>query len=73
MGNNPSMTQDSVTCASKPKANLGLCISGRTQAGNSQYNSIEKSAALGVGGTYIDTVDLACSQYLCPEIGRAHV
>ena len=68
MGNNPSMTQDSVTCASKPKANLGLCISGRTQAGNSQYNSIEKSAALGVGGTYIDTVDLACSQYLCPVV-----
>lgn len=68
IGNNPSMQQDPVTCASKPRANIGLCASGRNQAGNVQINRIERDATISLGGTYIDTVDLACTQYLCPII-----
>ena len=68
IGNNPSMLQDSVTCASKPNANIALCGSGRAQSGNVQINGIEKSAALAIGATYIDTVDWACTQYLCPIV-----
>ena len=68
IGNNPSMQQDPVTCASKPKANIGLCTSGRNLAGNVQINRIEKDATINSGGTYIDTVDFACSQYLCPIV-----
>lgn len=68
IGNNPSMLQDSVACASKPNANLALCGSGRAQAGNVQINGIERDAAQAVGATYIDTVDWACTQYLCPVV-----
>lgn len=68
IGNNPSMQQDPATCASRPKANIALCASGRSQAGNLKFNEIEKSAAQAVGATYIDTVDYACTQYLCPVV-----
>jgi hypothetical protein len=68
IGNNPSMLEDSVNCASKPRANTALCGAGRSQAGNVKINSVEKSAAESLGVTYIDTVDLACTQYLCPII-----
>jgi hypothetical protein len=68
IGNNPSMQQDSVTCASKPRANLALCGAGRSQAGNERINAIEESAAASLGATFIDTVDLACSNYLCPIV-----
>ena len=68
IGNNPSMQQDSVACASKPRANLALCGAGRSQAGNGKINAIEKGAAVALGATFIDTVDLACTNYLCPIV-----
>jgi hypothetical protein len=68
LSNNPSMQQDSVTCASKPRANLALCGAGRSQAGNEKINAIEENAATSLGATFIDTVDLACSDYLCPIV-----
>lgn len=68
LSNNPSMQQDSVTCASKPRANIALCGSGRAQAGNGKINAIEESATKVLGGTFIDTVDLACTDYLCPIV-----
>lgn len=68
IGNNPSMLEDSATCASKPGANIALCGAGRNQAGNIKINAIEKSAAESLEITYIDTVDLACTQYLCPIV-----
>lgn len=68
ISNNPSMQQDSVACASKPRANLALCGAGRSQAGNEKINAIEESATTSVGATFIDTVDLACSDYLCPVV-----
>lgn len=66
LGNNPSMQQDSVACASKPRVNIALCSSSRTQAGNVQINRIEEESAKKIGATFIDTVDLACDDYLCP-------
>jgi hypothetical protein len=68
ISNNPSMQQDSVACASKPNANIGLCSSGRNQAGNVQINRIEEEAAKALGATFIDAVDLACTDYLCPVV-----
>lgn len=68
ISNNPSMQQDSVTCASKPRINLALCGAGRTQAGNEKVNAIEESATNSLGATFIDAVDLACSEYLCPVV-----
>ncbi len=68
ISNNPSMQQDSVACASKPNANLGLCASGRNQAGNVQINRIEEEAAKSIGAIFIDAVDLACTDYLCPVV-----
>lgn len=66
IGNNPSMQQDSVTCASKPRVDVTQCASARNQAGNVRINKIEADSAKRIGATYIDTVDLACSEYLCP-------
>lgn len=68
ISNNPSMQQDSVACASKPRANLALCGAGRSQAGNVKINEIEESATNSLGATFIDSVDLACSDYLCPVV-----
>ncbi len=68
LSNNPSMQQDSVTCASKPRANIALCAAGRSQAGNVQINRIEAEAAKKVGATFVDTINLACNQYLCPIV-----
>lgn len=68
LSNNPSMQQDSVACASKPKSNIALCGAGRNQAGNVRINSIEESAAKSLGAVFVNTVDLACTQYLCPII-----
>ena len=68
IGNNPSLTQDPVDCASKPKVNLALCSAGRMQADNAKFNSIEAKAAKSVGATYIDTVEWACTASLCPVV-----
>lgn len=68
ISNNPSMQQDSVACASKPRANLALCGAGRAQAGNVRINNIEENAANSLGATFIDAVDLACTEYLCPIV-----
>ena len=68
LSNNPSMQQDSVACASKPGANIALCGAGRAIAGNVQINQIERDATTAAGATFIDTVDWACTQYLCPIV-----
>jgi hypothetical protein len=68
IGNNPSLTQDPVDCASKPRVNLALCSAGRTQADNAKFNGIEAKAIKSVGGTYIDTVAWACTASLCPIV-----
>lgn len=68
IGNNPSMQQDSVTCASKPRVDITQCTSARNQAGNVRINKIEADAAMRIKATFIDTVDLACSDYLCPIV-----
>ena len=68
VGNNPSLTQDPVDCASKPNVTLSLCTAGRTQADNAKYNAIEAKAAKAVGATYIDTVAWACTDSLCPIV-----
>ena len=68
VGNNPSLSQDPVDCASKPNVSLALCSSGRTQADNARYNNIEAKAAKAVGATYIDTVAWACTDSLCPIV-----
>lgn len=68
IGNNPSLSEDPVSCASRPKVNIVLCASGRTQADNARYNKIEQSAAIAIGGTYIDTVPWACTSILCPIV-----
>ena len=68
LGNNPSLTQDPIDCASKPNVSLALCSAGRTQADNAKYNSIEAKATKAVGGTYIDTVAWACTDSLCPIV-----
>lgn len=68
ISNNPSMQQDSVACASKPRVNLALCSAGRSQVGNVKINEIEESATKSLGATFIDSVDMACSDYLCPVV-----
>lgn len=68
IGNNPSLTQDPVDCASKPRVNLALCSAGRTQADNAKFNGIEAKATKSVGGTYIDTVAWSCTASLCPIV-----
>jgi len=68
VGNNPSLSQDPVDCASKPNVSLALCSSGRTQADNARYNTIEAKAAKAAGATYIDTVAWACTDSLCPIV-----
>ncbi len=68
IGNNPSLTQDPVSCISRPRANMALCSAGRTQADNARYNKIEAAAARKVGATYIDTVRWACTATLCPVV-----
>lgn len=68
LGNNPSLTQDPVDCASKPNVILALCSAGRTQADNAKYNAIEAKATKAVGATFIDTVTWACTDSLCPIV-----
>lgn len=68
LGNNPSLTQDPVDCASKPNASLSICTAGRSQADNAKYNMIEAKAAKALGATYIDTVAWACTDSLCPIV-----
>jgi len=62
------LSQDPVDCASKPNVSLALCSSGRTQADNARYNTIEAKSAKAVGATYIDTVAWACTDSLCPIV-----
>lgn len=68
IGNNPSQSQDPVSCISRPRANIALCASGRTQADNARFNKIEAAATKSVGGIYIDTVPWACTATLCPVV-----
>lgn len=68
LGNNPSMTTDSINCVSKPGANISMCASVRTKADNNSFNKIEAQAAKSLKATYIDTVNLACDAYMCPAI-----
>lgn len=68
IGNNPSLNQDPVACVSKPKVNLALCSTGRTQADNSRFNKIEQESVMQLNGTYIDTVNWACTSTLCPVV-----
>lgn len=68
IGNNPSMSTDSINCVSKPGANISLCASVRTKADNNAFNKIEKSAAIANKATYVDTVNWACDAYMCPAI-----
>ena len=68
IGNNPSLSQDPVDCASKPGVNLALCSAGRIQADNATFNAIEAKAAKSIGATYIDTVNWACTASLCPIV-----
>ncbi len=68
IGNNPSLTQDPVSCISRPRTNLALCSAGRTQADNARYNKIEAAAAKAIGATYIDTVRWACTTTICPVV-----
>jgi hypothetical protein len=68
IGNNPSLSQDPVTCISKPRTSLPLCSSGRGQADNAAINKIERDSALAIKASYIDTVAWACTQTLCPVV-----
>jgi hypothetical protein len=68
IGNNPSQGQDPVSCVSKPKANIALCASGRTQADNARFNKTEAAATKAISGTYIDTVAWSCTSLLCPVV-----
>lgn len=68
IGNNPSLTQDPVTCVSKPRSTLPLCASGRSQADNAAINRVERDAALALKATFIDTVQWACTDSLCPVV-----
>jgi hypothetical protein len=68
IGNNPSLSQDPVSCISRPRANLALCAAGRTQADNARFNKIEAAAVKAVSGIYIDTVRWACTALLCPVV-----
>lgn len=68
IGNNPSLVEDPIACASRPKVKIVLCASGRTQADNSRYNKTEQSATSALGGIFIDTVAWACTPLLCPIV-----
>jgi hypothetical protein len=68
IGNNPSMTTDSINCVSRPGVTLSLCSSVRTQADNHAINKIEQAAAVALKAPYIDTVAWACDPYMCPAI-----
>lgn len=60
IGNNPSMTTDSINCVSKPGVTISICASVRTKADNNAINKIEQAATLALKATYIDTVSWAC-------------
>jgi hypothetical protein len=68
IGNNPSMTTDSINCVSKPGVTISICASVRTKADNNAINRIEQAATIAVKGTFIDTVAWACDAYMCPAI-----
>jgi hypothetical protein len=68
IGNNPSMTTDSINCVSRPGVTISICASVRTKADNNSINKIEQSAAMSVKATFIDTVGWACDAYMCPAI-----
>ena len=68
IGNNPSMTTDSINCVSKPGVTISICASVRTKADNNSINKIEQAAALAIKATFIDTVAWACDAYMCPAI-----
>jgi hypothetical protein len=68
IGNNPSMTTDSINCVSKPGVTISICASVRTKADNNAINKIEQAAAISVKATFIDTVAWACDAYMCPAI-----
>ena len=68
IGNNPSMTADSINCVSRPGVTVSICASVRTKADNNAINKIEQAAALSAKATFIDTVAWACDAYMCPAI-----
>jgi len=68
IGNNPSMTTDSINCVSKPGSTISICASVRTKADNNAINKIEQAATVAIKGTFIDTVAWACDAYMCPAI-----
>jgi hypothetical protein len=68
IGNNPSMTTDSINCVSRPAVTVSICASVRTKADNNSINKIEQKAALAIKATFIDTVAWACDAYMCPAI-----
>lgn len=68
IGNNPSMTTDSINCVSKPGVTISICASVRTKADNNSFNKIEAKAAKDLKATYIDTVTWACDAYMCPAV-----
>ncbi|MGI9198425.1 MAG: SGNH hydrolase domain-containing protein [Candidatus Nanopelagicaceae bacterium] len=68
IGNNPSMTEDPLRCASKPRQNLLLCASFTPNADNHIINKIESDSAKALKIPYIDTVGIACSKNLCPVV-----
>lgn len=68
IGNNPSMTEDPLRCASKPRQNLLLCASLTPNADNHIINKIESDSAKSLKIPYIDTVGIACSKNLCPVV-----
>ncbi len=68
IGNNPSMTTDSINCISKPGVTISICASVRTKADNNAFNKIEAKAAKDLKATYIDTVSWACDAYMCPAV-----
>ncbi len=68
ISNNPSMSTDSASCASRPGANIVSCSSGRSAADNHVINNIEQSAAKSLGIPFVDVVPWACSPDLCPVI-----
>jgi len=68
IGNNPSMTTDSINCVSRPGVTVSICASVRTKADNNAFNKIERAATLAVKATFIDTVEWACDAFMCPAI-----
>lgn len=68
IGNNPSMTTDSINCVSRPGVTISICASVRTKADNNAINKIEKAAAIAIKATFIDTVNWACDAFMCPAI-----